>query len=161
MKLLDYFMMLNYKNGQPKYQCLHFYTMNIVHAIEYHPYHPHTRMLWWKRCSKCMLWCAMSELPHQPIFDRGDHFHLLQRNAARSATVVGPWWTVSDCCILQHRHRGCCPFVGGSRPKRSEFVSELPCFTLLEVHTSHRKRVHALSSAHMRIQSTETKPIIS
>ena len=31
-------MMLNYKNGPPKYQCLHFYNMNIVHAIEYHPY---------------------------------------------------------------------------------------------------------------------------
>ena len=27
--------------------------------------------------TKCMLWCAMSELPHQQIFDRGDHFHLL------------------------------------------------------------------------------------
>ena len=72
----------------------------------------------------------MSELPHQQIFDRGDHFHLLQRRAARSATIVGLWWTVSDYCILQHRHRGCCPFVGGSRPERSKFVSELSRFTL-------------------------------
>ena len=56
--------MLNYKNGSPKYQCLHFYTMNnvIVHAIEYHPYRPHMRMLWYKRCSKCMLWSAILEL---------------------------------------------------------------------------------------------------
>ena len=119
-------MMLNYKNGPPKYQCLHFYTMNIVYAIEYHPYRPHIRVPWWKRCSKCMLWCTMSELPHQQIFNRGDHFHLLQRRAAHSATIVRPWWTVIDYCIPQHRHRGCCPFVGGSRPERSKFVSELP-----------------------------------
>ena len=32
-------------------------------------------------------------------------------------------------CILQHRHRGCCPFMGGSRPEKSKFVSELPRFT--------------------------------
>ena len=35
-------MMLNYKNG---HQCLHFYIMNIVYAIEYHPYCPHTRVV--------------------------------------------------------------------------------------------------------------------
>ena len=29
-------------------------------------------------------------------------------------------------CILQHRHHGCYPFMGGSRPERSKFVSELP-----------------------------------
>ena len=131
-------MTLNYKNGPPKYQCLHFYTMNIVYAIEYHPYHPHIRMPWWKRCSKCMLWCAMSELPHQQIFDQGNHFHLLQWRAARSATIVGPWWTVSDYYILQHGHRGCCPFVGDSSPERSKFLSELPRFTL---HTLCNPRV--------------------
>ena len=123
------FMMLNYKNGPPMLS-KHFYIMNIVNAIEYNPYCPHIRMPWWKRCSKCMLWCAISELPHQQIFDRGDHFHLLQRRAARLATAVGPWGTVSDYCILQHRHRGCCPLVGGRRPKRSKLVSELPRFTL-------------------------------
>ena len=122
--------MLNYKNGPPKYLCLYFYTMNIVYAIEYHPYRPHIRVPWWKRCSKCILGVPLSELPHQQIFDRGDHFHLLQRRAARLATIVEPWWTVSDYFILQHRHRGCCLFVGGSSPEISKFLSELPRFTL-------------------------------
>ena len=42
---------------------------------------------------------------------------------------------MSDYCILQHRHHGCCPFVGGSRPERSKFMSELPRFTLLDYLT--------------------------
>ena len=130
-------MILNYKNGPPKYQCLYFCTTNIVHAIEYHQYRPHMHVSWWKKCSKCMLRSTMSELPHQQIFNRGDHFHLLQRRAVRSATIVGPWWTVSDYCILQHRHRGCCLFVGGSRPEKPKFVSELPRFAL---HVARPKR---------------------
>ena len=64
------------------------------------------------------------------VFWWGNHFHLLVRGAARLVTIIGPCWTVSGYCILQHRHRGCCPFVGGSRPKRSKFVSELSRFTL-------------------------------
>ena len=44
-------MMLTYKNGPLKYQWLHFYTINIVHAIEYYLYCPHMRVLWWKRYS--------------------------------------------------------------------------------------------------------------
>ena len=111
MKLLDMhaceawiiFMMLNYKNGPPKYQFLHFYTMNIAHTVEYHPYRPHMRLSWWKNCSKCMLWSAISELPRQQAFDWCDHFHLVQWRAVRLATIVGPWWTVSDYCIPQHK----------------------------------------------------------
>ena len=40
----------------------------------------------------------------------------------RSYTFGNNRWAV----ILQHRDRGCCPFVGGNRPERSKFVSELP-----------------------------------
>ena len=78
------FMKLNSKMGHQSINAYIFYTMNIVHTyytiIEYHPYRPHMHVSWWKNCSKCMLWSAMSELPHQQmqIFDRGDHFHLVQ-----------------------------------------------------------------------------------
>ena len=40
---------------------------------------------------------------------------------------------ISDYCILQHRHRGCYLFVGGSSPERSKFVSELARFTLVVI----------------------------
>ena len=31
-------------------------------------------------------------------------------------------WIVSGYCILQYRHRGCCPFVGVNRPERLKYV---------------------------------------
>ena len=104
------------------------------HEHSIYPYHPHIRALWWKRCSKCMLWCAMLELHHQQIFNRGDHFHLLQQRAACSAKILRLWWTVSDYCIPQHRHRGCCPFVGDSRPR---FTLPYYCWG----HTLHCKQL--------------------
>ena len=44
--------------------------------------------------------------------------------------IVGSCWEVDSNCILQHRHRGCCTFVGGSGPESLKFLSELPRLTL-------------------------------
>ena len=74
--------------------------MNIIHAIEYHLYHPHMHVSWWKRCSKCMLWSAIWELLHQQIFDRGDYFHLLQRRATHLVTIVGAQWIAMTMIIV-------------------------------------------------------------
>ena len=67
-----------------------------------------------------------------------------------------PWWTVSDYCILQHRHHGCCPFVGGSRPERSNFLSELPHFALCVVaqHLSMRHLILPHSRVCMYVHHT-------
>ena len=60
-------MLLSYKNGPPKYQCLHFYTMDTVYAIEYHPYCPRILKQWWKRCLNACCGEPCRELPHQQI----------------------------------------------------------------------------------------------
>ena len=72
----------------------------------------------------------LSKLSQQQIFGWGDHFHLLLRRTACLAMIVGLCWKVGSNYILQHRHHGCYPYVGGSRPESLKFVSELPRLTL-------------------------------
>ena len=83
----------------------------------------------------------------------GNHFHILVQVAERLSIIIGLSWIVSSYCILQHRHRGCWPFEGSSRPERSKFVLEMPRFTLLsvlEVHTGVYKKCTIFSEKHIR-----------
>ena len=120
--------MLNYKNGPPKHQCLHFYTMNIQCSMLSNIICT-VFMSWWKRCSNACCGAPRWNCPISRV-STGATISIFYNEELRiQQQLLGR--DGSDYCILQHRHHGCCPFVGGSRPKKAKFVSELPHFTLL------------------------------
>ena len=88
-----------------------------IHIYPCHP-HIHVCMPWWKRRANacCVGPFVIVGIVPSARFWWGDHFHLL----CIWHQLLGRTGTVSGYYILQHGHRGCCPFVGGQQTQKIE-----------------------------------------